>query len=237
METVVVETLALSLTALALGTGHTLVGLDHAIPFVAMGKSRDWSLGRTLHITFWCGLGHVLGLVLIGLGVILLGWGLDDAIAFEVNRGDWAGYGLVTLGIATILHGMRRCRSAHTHTHEHTHSNGLSHSHAHSHGEDHSHAHPQVSWPAFSLFVIFLLGPCEVLIPVLMVPAAAFGALPAAVVTLSLAVATIATMMLMVWALMRGVDILPSKWITIHSQWLTGGSIVATGGAVLLAGA
>ena len=157
---------------------------------------------------------------------------------FETVRGNWAAYGLIGLGLGYMAYSLRKQRQGHTHTHLHTHADGRSHSHPHNHHHDHSHAHPEGSiWPAFSLFVIFLLGPCEVLIPVLMVPAAAFGLEAAALVTLCFGTATIATMLFMVWALAKGLRFLPSEWVLKHSGTLTGGSIAATGIAIVLLGA
>ena len=42
---------ALLSTAAILGIVHTILGPDHYVPFVAMGRARGWSLGRTLGIT------------------------------------------------------------------------------------------------------------------------------------------------------------------------------------------
>ena len=47
------ETLLLLATALSLGFVHTLAGPDHYIPFMAMSKTRRWSLPKTLWITFF----------------------------------------------------------------------------------------------------------------------------------------------------------------------------------------
>ena len=44
-------------TAALIGLGHTLAGPDHYLPFIVMGKARQWSLGKTMWITFLCGLG------------------------------------------------------------------------------------------------------------------------------------------------------------------------------------
>ena len=51
-------------TAVSIGFLHTLIGVDHSLPFVAIGKARSWTLSKTLGLTAICGLGHVLGLLL-----------------------------------------------------------------------------------------------------------------------------------------------------------------------------
>ena len=59
-------------TAAVLASFHTLIGVDHSIPFIVLGRARGWSLRRTLGVTGACGLAHVASSVLIGsLGVLL----------------------------------------------------------------------------------------------------------------------------------------------------------------------
>lgn len=69
----------LILTAASIGFIHTLLGPDHYVPFVAMGAARRWSTRRTLWITSLCGIGHVLGSVLIGLVGIGIGVSLHGS--------------------------------------------------------------------------------------------------------------------------------------------------------------
>jgi len=45
---------------------HTLLGSDHYLPFVAMAKSRGWSVGRAMRMTVLCGSGHIVGSVVLG---------------------------------------------------------------------------------------------------------------------------------------------------------------------------
>ena len=68
----------LLMTAVSIGFLHTLIGVDHALPFVALGKARGWNLTQTLFTTFVCGVGHVLGSVFIGAIGIGLGVALGD---------------------------------------------------------------------------------------------------------------------------------------------------------------
>ena len=74
----------LFLTSLSIGLLHTLVGPDHYLPFIVMGRARKWSLGRTAWITTLCGIGHVGSSVLLGMIGIAAGIGLFIAlIGFE----------------------------------------------------------------------------------------------------------------------------------------------------------
>ena len=57
----------LSVTAISIGFFHTLLGPDHYLPFIVLSQARNWSLKKTMIITFLCGLGHVLSSVILGL--------------------------------------------------------------------------------------------------------------------------------------------------------------------------
>ena len=67
------EILILAGTAATIAFVHTVLGPDHYLPFVAMAKARGWNLRRTMVVTLWCGAGHLVGSVIIGLFGIFLG--------------------------------------------------------------------------------------------------------------------------------------------------------------------
>lgn len=178
--------MVLLVTALSLGFVHTLLGPDHYIPFVVIGRARRWGLGRTSLLTFVCGLGHVLSSVLLGLVGVAVGAALQDVEGWESARGSWAGWGLLVFGAAYAAWGVFRVLGRKTHGHAHLHSGGRMHSHSHDHGRReghpsvhvHGHDHesalassserPPASWKELTpwlLFLIFVLGPCEPLIP------------------------------------------------------------------------
>ncbi|MBL7071591.1 MAG: hypothetical protein ISS26_05425 [Candidatus Omnitrophica bacterium] len=52
------ELMALYITAASIGFFHTLLGPDHYLPFIVIGKARKWSLAKLSIVTFLCGLGH-----------------------------------------------------------------------------------------------------------------------------------------------------------------------------------
>ena len=64
-------------TALTVGFVHTLVGVDHTLPFIVLGRARRWSLRKTLGVTALCGLGHVATSVALGAVGIAAGVALD----------------------------------------------------------------------------------------------------------------------------------------------------------------
>jgi hypothetical protein len=58
----------LIIAAITVAGLHTLTGPDHYLPFIALSKSRNWSVSKTIGWTIICGSGHVLSSVLLGLG-------------------------------------------------------------------------------------------------------------------------------------------------------------------------
>ena len=232
------ETLGvLCASAASLGVVHTLVGLDHALPFAVLSKAHNWSLRKTLAITIVCGVAHVASSVLIGLLVVWAGLDLLEAINLETARGSVAAWGLVALGIGYGLYRWNQKRKSVDHDHMHVHVDGSVHRHQHTHHEDHAHTHAEgARWPVLGLFLVFLVGPCEVLIPVLVVPAGALGLGSALLVSLTFCLATVLTMVAMVWGLLKGIGTINTNWFYQNSHWLTGGTIASSGLAIIILG-
>lgn len=244
------ELLALCVTAASIGTLHTLIGPDHYIPFIAMSKARGWSLTKTTAITAVCGVGHVLSSILVGALGLALGWALSGLEWFEGARGGVAGWLLLGFGVAYMLWGVRRAIRGKVHTHRHRHANGTVHSHAHDHTGDHTHVHDPhelragapgaaasataVSITPWILFTIFVFGPCEPLIPILMYPAAKASAWGVALVASVFAVCTIATMLACVLVGSFGLSRLRFAPLERYSHALAGLIIAACGAAIQL---
>lgn len=197
-------------SAASIGFIHTLIGPDHYVPFVAMSRIGGWSNRKTLAITLLCGLGHVLSSVVVGFIGIGIGALLANMEAIESRRGEIAGWLLLGFGLAYTIWGIREAVRNRPHSHVHVHDDGTVHSHGHSHQGDHLHPHVMPHAPGagtagtsvqqvksmtpWILFTIFLFGPCEPLIPLLMVPAAQHNWGVVVLVTSVFAVVTIATM-------------------------------------------
>ncbi|MGB5402312.1 MAG: hypothetical protein WBO71_19020, partial [Thermoanaerobaculia bacterium] len=98
----------LGATAASIGLVHTLIGPDHYVPFIALAGARKWSLSKTLGVTAVCGVGHVLGSVVLGGLGILLGMALGGLEWFEGFRGEIAGWLLLGFGVAYMVWGLRQ---------------------------------------------------------------------------------------------------------------------------------
>ncbi len=222
-------------TAATIGVMHTLLGPDHYLPFVAMAKARDWSKTRTVTITVLCGAGHVFGSVVIGMLGVALGWAVGSMEVFEALRGELAAWALIGFGLAYGTWGVWRAIKRRPHTHRHVHADGTVHSHPHSHEDNHAHVHDQedrTNITPWILFTIFVLGPCEPLIPLLMIPAAEHSWWGLLMVAGVFGIATIVTMTTMALALIWGLDFIPFRGLERWSHALAGLAIFLSGAAI-----
>jgi sulfite exporter TauE/SafE len=222
----------LILTAVSLGFFHTLLGPDHYIPFIAMAKAGKWSLAKTTFITFLCGLGHIASSVVLGAIGIAFGIAVTRLTAVESLRGAIAAWALIVFGLVYFVWGLRKASRTKAHDHAHVHHTGHVHSHEHTHQEEHLHVHGGQEKPSLTpwvLFTIFVFGPCEPLIPILMYPAAMGTFWGLAVVTGAFALVTIATMIAIVTLSLLGFNLLPAVHIERYSHALAGGAIFLCG--------
>ncbi len=220
----------LLVTSASLGFIHTVLGVDHYIPFIALSKSLNWSKIKTIVITTLCGIGHVLSTVIIGVIGIALGLSISKLESIENTRGEIAGWLLITFGLAYTIYGIFSAKKKHSHAHFHPEQN-LNHTHEHNHkGIEHKHIHNKPEKiSGWALFIIFVFGPCEALIPVLMLPAANHSISGLVLVTLIFGITTILTMVIMVLFGLYGIKLLPEKKLEKHIHTLAGLTILICG--------
>jgi sulfite exporter TauE/SafE len=226
-------------TAAFIAFFHTLLGPDHYLPFIVMGKARKWSMAKTAWITVLCGVGHVASSVLLGFIGIALGVALTSLVAVESFRGNLAAWALIAFGLVYFVWGMRRAWKNKPHQHLHVHADGHPHTHEHVHAEEHAHVHDGKNagnMTPWVLFTIFVLGPCEPLIPILMYPAAKENFGGVLLVTLIFGTVTISTMLGIVVASTWGLKRLPLKKMERYAHALAGGSICLCGMAIQFLG-
>jgi sulfite exporter TauE/SafE len=218
------------------GFVHTLVGPDHYVPFVMMSRARKWSHGKTAAITVLCGLGHVLGSVALGAIGIAAGIAISRIESVESARGAMAAWLMIAFGLVYAAWGLKRMWRKRPHSHLHVHEDGEAHRHTHTHLSDHAHVHDEKkSITPWVLFTIFVFGPCEVLIPLLMFPAAQESLLGLIVVTVVFGVTTIGTMLVMVMALSYGFSAVRLGWLE-RGTHAVAGLMIAICGALILVG-
>jgi nickel/cobalt transporter (NicO) family protein len=228
----------LSVTAVSLGFFHTILGPDHYLPFIVLSQARKWSLRKTMIITFLCGLGHVLSSVFLGFIGIAVGISVNKIISIESFRGNIAAMLFIAFGLVYMIISIRNLIRNRKHTHSHFHIGGERHVHEHDHHKDHTHIHQEevIKTTPWILFLIFVFGPCEPLVPILMYPAAESNFAGSALVAVLFSVVTIATMMSVVLAFKLGLSKVNLKPVEKYSHLIAGTMIFFSGLAIQFLG-
>lgn len=233
------EIVFLSWTALTVGLIHTASGPDHYLPFMMMAKARNWSTVKTVWVTILAGSGHVLSSVLLGFLGIYIGSEILKLEALEAYRGDMAAWLLIGFGFAYFVWGVFRAIKNKKHSHIHLHEDGIVHDHPHSHSGAHAHVHDYKSkakdLTPWILFTIFVLGPCEPLIPLMMTAAdqsIAGMILVATVFTLATLVTMVGIVLLGIW----GINFAQLGKFERYTHALAGATICFSGLAIMFLG-
>ena len=142
------ETIIIAGSAASIGFVHTLLGPDHYLPLVAMAKTNGWSAPKTASYVAVCGVSHLLGTILIGVLVFFLGFAFLNLETLQSIRGDFAGWLLILFGAIYFAWGANWA---------------IRHNRTSSQSKNSNFAR----CTPFALFLFFILGPCEPLIPLM----------------------------------------------------------------------
>ena len=229
----------LTITAASIALLHTLLGPDHYLPFIVMSRAGKWSMTKTIWVTIASGIGHVLSSVALGFIGIAFGIGINKLTGLESGRGSLAAWMLIAFGFAYMTWGIRRVYRNKKHSHLHVHEDGTFHDHKHSHQTNHSHVHENEkakSLTPWILFTIFVLGPCEPLIPILMYPAAENNFSGLLIVTIVFGIVTILTMLLVVIVGFYGISFIHLGKLEKYTHALAGATIMLSGLGIMFLG-
>jgi ABC-type nickel/cobalt efflux system permease component RcnA len=218
---------------------HTLSGPDHYLPFIAMAKAGRWSWSRTAWVTLLCGLGHVASSIVLALLGSLALVGTQRLLGFESFRGDLAAWGLIGFGLVYAVWGFRAARRRRPHRHLHIHEDGSLHEHLHNHTGEHTHVHEKresTRLTPWILFTIFVLGPCEPLIPLLMFPALKESAATFAYVALLFTLVTVLCMLAVVALGVAGLRRLRLSFVERYAHAYAGLAVFVCGMAIKFLG-
>ncbi|CAN5699754.1 hypothetical protein BH11BAC3_BH11BAC3_05400 [soil metagenome] len=187
----------LIVTAVSIASLHTFTGPDHYLPFIALSKARGWSLSKTIGWTILCGSGHVFSSVLLGLGGAALGWSFSKLNWFENIRGGIAGWIMLLFGLGYGCWGLYQASKnmAHKHFDLDEDDNLFVFEHKHGAAVLPKERHKVTPWV---MFIIFILGPCEPMIPLLYFPAAKNSWSGMVILIIIYTLVTLFTMLLMV---------------------------------------
>ena len=183
------DTLIITSSAASLGFFHTILGPDHYLPFVAMARTNGWSGYKTAGYVAVCGVSHVLGTIFIGLLALLLGLALFSVETFQSIRGDFAGWFLLLFGATYFAWGInwavKKSSESAPENQRSTPENNKGNSNF-------------IRSTPFLLFLFFILGPCEPLLPLLVLGTEKSQFFSSFLVIMAFCLATILTMLLCV---------------------------------------
>ena len=206
----------LLISAASIGFFHTLLGPDHYLPFIVMGKAKKWSIRKVAFITSIAGLAHVGSSVVLGFLGVAFGLAINKLEIFESVRGSIAAWMLIAFGLAYFVWGVRKAVKDHSH--------------------DHPPIHKEIDMTPWILFTIFVFGPCEPLIPLLMYPAAKHSLWGVFWVVLVFGWMTISTMLGIVLISIYGINILQFQKMERYAHAFAGGIILFCGLAIQFLG-
>jgi len=230
MNSAVLTTIAL--TGFTVAFFHAAIP-THWLPFVLVARARQWSRGKTLAVAALAGLGHVLLTSVLGLFIAWFGFKLDEKAGHYF---PWiAGGALLAIG---LFYFWRQARGGVLHHHapggSHRPSVECGHEHDHSHWDEELKDTRLVSgragdWAAISgLFVMLTLSPCEGFLPVYL-SGVQFGWRGFVVLSLILALGTLAGMMVFTTLTLVGLERFSVQRFERYEAALLGGIFVALG--------
>ena len=215
-------------TSVSVSILHTVSGPDHYIPFIAIGKSKGWKLPRIVMWTAICGSAHVLTSVLLALGGAAIGFSLSKIDGLNEVRGGLASWAIFIFGCLYCLYGLYGVYRDRLHKHFDVYEDGSVYvfEHEHQHMTYPSNRKRVTPW---ILFLIFLLGPCEVLFPLLTYPAVEQSTFKMFLLIAIFLLTTVTTMILVVTLLYYGFNFIKTEWLEKYLVPISGLSIALCG--------
>ena len=214
---------------------HTLTGPDHYLPFIALSRSRNWSVGKTIAWTLICGSGHVLSSVVLGLGGAALGWSLFKVGWLQNIRGGIAGWVMLVFGFCYGCWGVYRAFKNNPHKHFDLQDNGDIYVYQHNHetAVAPNERHKVTPWV---MFIIFILGPCEPMIPLLYFPAAQNSWWGMGLLIIIYTLVTLLTMLTLVLSGFYGIAFIKTEKLERYVHALGGLTLFICGAGMLWMG-
>lgn len=205
------ELYVLYFTSATLAFFHTLLGPDHYVPFIVLSKARKWSVSKTLWITLVSGIGHVGSSVILGMIGIGLGISITKLESVEAFRGEIVGWMLLAFGIIYFMYGIYKYMKSKGHHNHFFMPRRIKNAHHISTGENETKENDKTNVTFWVLFLIFVFGPCEVLIPMLIFPAAEHSTTGIILVAVIFGIVTVLTMIVAVYMGYRGLKLVKVK--------------------------
>jgi nickel/cobalt transporter (NicO) family protein len=209
----------------------------HWLPFVVAARAQHWKKPKTLAITGMAGAGHVLFTIVLGVLVVWGGMAINNRIGklFPLL----AGAALIGLGIFYLVRQFRGTghshlfggHSHHEHEHEHDDENGDNSDIA---AIKSRWSHRRSDWIVIAgLFALLTFSPCEAFLPVFLM-GARYGWIGFALLSGTLAVATVAGMIVFTSLTLAGVEKLNFRVLERFESGILGGVLCLLGMLIII---
>ncbi|MEW6171150.1 MAG: hypothetical protein AB1472_06300 [Candidatus Omnitrophota bacterium] len=187
---------------------------DHWMPFSVIAKAQNWSRPKLFWVTLISGIGHVGISFVVSAIAILLGFSISKLKNIEGHRGEIALWLLVGFGIAYMLWGIKKAKKKNQ-------------------AENFKKADIVAIW---TIFAIFVLGPCESLVPLVFLGYSSAGWMGVLSVSLIFSLITIMMMLVQTFLAFKGIQLIKNDILHRYSHAFAGLVIALTGILVLLLG-
>ena len=227
---------SIAATGFVIAFSHAAIP-THWLPFVMAGRGQRWGTKKTLLVVALCGAGHVLLTTLLGILVVWLG---IETSKWTGSIFPWiAGGALILFGLYYLV------RQARGDGHGHGHHGHHGHSHESPPGE-HMQA-PGVQAASntktaksdraviLGLLTLLTFSPCEGFLPVYL-SGISYGWAGFAILTVVLAAATIAGMMIFTGLMLSGIERIPLGFLEHYESGILGALIVFLGVGIIFLG-
>lgn len=197
---------ALIIATISIAVIHSFAP-DHWMPFVMIGKAQNWSRRKLSWVTMLAGFAHVGSSVVLGSIGIIFGIAAIHLQGVEAARGEVAVFLLIGFGLAYGIWGFKHSKNHHHHSFDLSTKKIIT---------------------LWTMFAVFVLGPCEPLIP-LMFLATGYGIGNIVLVAAVFASATLFMMVGQALLGFSGVQLIRREITEKYSHALAGGIIILTG--------
>ena len=211
-----VSFLTLMISTASIAFLHALAP-DHWLPFIMIGRAQKWSIKKLIFVAFIAGIGHVGASVLLGLLGLFIGMELSKLEGLEALRGEVGLWLLIGFGVAYAIWGLKHAR--HPHKHEIVDEKILN----------------KKVVTVWTLFAIFVLGPCEPLIPLFFI---SLKFKLAGILTVVIVFSVVTWLMMIGQALIGylGIRLINFERLERYSHTIAGVVIALTGIFILISG-
>lgn len=212
---------------------HALIP-DHWLPFVLLGRARDWTVRKTLSLALAGGLIHVIFAVGLGFLAWWLGAGCAEAVAVRLGQTMeiLSALALTAFGLVYGGYSWYRERRHHPPTGSEDEGKGIESAH-------HHHGHILENWfsgdlSGLSLVVVIGVSPCAVAFPILIASAASLGFRGVLLVAGAFGLTTLATTLAVTLFGLYGSRRVDVPFLSRYGDLVSGLLIAVVGAAILV---